>query len=544
MAAKIRNPLKNNQRTLAVFSASMASNYNAAIVFGATDCARAHGYNIITFAGGPHSNPDVVAQARSRIFEAVDPQLFAGLILPLGSLTRYISPEETDQFLAPYKAMPIACIGTQRNDTISIMADQGSGMPELLDHLIIDHGYRHIALACGPANHTASIDKIKVYKAKLAEYGITFNPDYILHGNLNRNASNWCTQTLFDERKLPVDVIVSVNDNQAFAIIESLKERGLHVPGDIAVTGCMDILEASVSTPALTTLHEPMYELGWAAAEAVIAALNGGDWHASHTLKSKVVIRESCGCSAHSQHAASITNLHSSAQTSPQQFIQQVLDAAELATASIDSDLDKVALTQACKRIITALSLGQVEQELSALEADISAHIQEDNIGGWLCALPLLARYCVQRLPTDHTELDKQALRERFENSHARLSQKAFNYRLMSADKAINAFRELSIFLNASFDVEVIRRLVVRDLNLTDCYVSIYVKKDQVRGKVKNILSIHERQLLSIDAEHLIHPSQQLLPLSMDTLPERYGLIVLPMSFRSEPIGYVIVDVF
>ena len=276
---KIR-PINNGRRTIAVLTVSLSSPFSCGITFGANDYARLHNCNIITFPGGPLNNPDLVARGRWRIFEVAAKMDFDAIILPFSSLSRYLDEAQAEEFLAPFRGGPIVIVGTQRDDTISVTVDNQTGMRQVVMHLIKEHGKRQIGFVGGPENHSSSIEKLQTYRETLEECGLKFDPLHVAHGDLNRNTADSCVNTLLDERGLKLDAIVCVNDKQAFFVVKYLNERGISVPEDMAVTGCMDMLECSLSTPTMTTIHEPMYELGWLAAKAAIDALDGGDWHA------------------------------------------------------------------------------------------------------------------------------------------------------------------------------------------------------------------------------------------------------------------------
>jgi LacI family transcriptional regulator len=77
-----------------------------------------------------------------------------------------------------------------------------------------------------------------------------------------------------------------------------LRREGLKVPSDIAVAGFDDIPLAQYVAPSLTTVHQPFYRLGETAAELLIARIRGeapSDGDAHHVIRTRLVIRESCG---------------------------------------------------------------------------------------------------------------------------------------------------------------------------------------------------------------------------------------------------------
>lgn len=95
------------------------------------------------------------------------------------------------------------------------------------------------------------------------------------------------------------DALVCANDELALAVLDRLVDGGVEVPGDIAVVGWDDVMTARYVRPALTTVAQPVRELGAAAAARMRELIAGApDNTHEHTLPTTLVIRESCGCPA------------------------------------------------------------------------------------------------------------------------------------------------------------------------------------------------------------------------------------------------------
>ncbi len=96
-----------------------------------------------------------------------------------------------------------------------------------------------------------------------------------------------------------LQAIVCANDELALGVYTAAVERGLRVPQDLRVSGWDDIPQARWAVPGLTTVHQPLEELGRCAGEILTALMEGKDPVTDTTwIPSTVVIRESCGCGA------------------------------------------------------------------------------------------------------------------------------------------------------------------------------------------------------------------------------------------------------
>ena len=98
---------------------------------------------------------------------------------------------------------------------------------------------------------------------------------------------------------LKADALVCANDELALAVMKRLREGGLSVPHDVAVVGWDDVMTARYVVPGLTTVRQPVRELGALAAERLHARITGTTTENSpQVIATQVVIRASCGCPA------------------------------------------------------------------------------------------------------------------------------------------------------------------------------------------------------------------------------------------------------
>lgn len=100
-------------------------------------------------------------------------------------------------------------------------------------------------------------------------------------------------------RRVKVDGLVCGNDDLALSIMKRLQDNGVHVPQDLAVVGWDDVTAARYIAPGLTTVHQPIRDVGRLAAERLQGRISGEQLvGTSRVLPTRVVIRSSCGCPA------------------------------------------------------------------------------------------------------------------------------------------------------------------------------------------------------------------------------------------------------
>ena len=99
--------------------------------------------------------------------------------------------------------------------------------------------------------------------------------------------------------ELTADALVCANDELALSIMHRLQDCGVDVPGDVAVVGWDDVMTARYVRPGLTTVRQPVHELGALAADRLHQRVSGAPAREDlQVLPTTVVIRESCGCGA------------------------------------------------------------------------------------------------------------------------------------------------------------------------------------------------------------------------------------------------------
>ena len=150
-----------------------------------------------------------------------------------------------------------------------VEVDNLDGGLKATQHLI-SLGHTQIAMITGPSTLNSVINRSEGYRQALQSTNIASNPDLIIQ------AQNWWHRSGYDAmkellgRKVPFTAVFAHNDRLAKGAISALHEAGLKVPQDVSMIGYDDIPEAEFDDPPLTTIRQPMQEVGKAAASLLI----------------------------------------------------------------------------------------------------------------------------------------------------------------------------------------------------------------------------------------------------------------------------------
>jgi diguanylate cyclase (GGDEF)-like protein/putative nucleotidyltransferase with HDIG domain len=272
-------------------------NYQWSILSGIFSAGENFNINLLTFIGKTLKSPYNFEKQGNIIYDFISKENIDGLIILSSAISSNVPLEETILFCQNFaKNIPTISIGLIIEGITSIIIDNKIGLKELLTHLICDHGYKNIAFVRGPINNKEADIRYETFIETLNQFGIEINPDYIFEGDFLRPSGIEAIKTFLDIRKLPISAIVFSNDDMALTALEELKKRNIEVPENIAITGFDDIEETRFVTPPLTTIQQPLFEMGWKAVELMISKLSGKRTPEEIILPTKLIIRNSCGC--------------------------------------------------------------------------------------------------------------------------------------------------------------------------------------------------------------------------------------------------------
>ncbi|HEY7146571.1 MAG TPA: LacI family DNA-binding transcriptional regulator [Streptosporangiaceae bacterium] len=203
--------------------------------------------------------------------------------------------------------LPIVLVAGSPDETQAdvVDADNRTGTRALAEHLVEVHGRTRLFYAAGPTEAPDARERRAGFEEVLAEH-----PGASLAGAFEGQFSAVSGQAAArhilagPRRDLP-DAVVCGNDQMAIGVIRELAAGGMRVPEDMAVVGFDDIYPGAVLDPPLTTVRQPMRQLGERACSLLLDRLNKpGLPHRVELLPTELVVRASCGC-PYPQHEAS-----------------------------------------------------------------------------------------------------------------------------------------------------------------------------------------------------------------------------------------------
>ena len=192
------------------------------------------------------------------------------------------SPEKcrSGSSIRPKRSASLSCSWISkcaRKRYASILIDNKAGARAALDHLIAS-GHKDIAFVGGDIDHPSLADRLQGYKDTLTDHGMTVQDRLIdIRETDTRipNGANAMSRLLRERPRLTA--VFAANDAMAIGCIQTLREHGLSIPGDVAVVGFDDVEVSSLMHPRLTTLRVFKEELGRQAVNTLVDMIHNGE---------------------------------------------------------------------------------------------------------------------------------------------------------------------------------------------------------------------------------------------------------------------------
>lgn len=204
-------------------------------------------------------------EARMRLLQA---RRVDGVIVLTGRLS--------DQQLLKYaQRLPIVVTGRALDAPrlVSVDQDNAEGARAATRHLL-ELGHTRIAFIAGPADHPDASARLRGYQQALADAGVEAAPELVVRADFMESGGVLAINHLLESGAAFTAVFAS-NDQMAYGARLALYRRNIRVPEDISLVGYDDLPNSTYSMPPLTTVRQPVYEIGKLAAQAMLKLIAG-----------------------------------------------------------------------------------------------------------------------------------------------------------------------------------------------------------------------------------------------------------------------------
>ncbi|HEY1485919.1 MAG TPA: LacI family DNA-binding transcriptional regulator [Micromonosporaceae bacterium] len=262
----------------------LLTDYFGLIVSSIAETVELHGRQLILNAGEAAQSTAILPTLAGR-------SDIGGAILAL-------PPEPSEELVALRSSgFPFVVVDPRTpmpRDIAAVSAAHFAGARNITSHLV-ELGHRRIGVIAGPHNWLASDARLAGHASALAEVGVLPDPELIRPGEPTAQFGDHAAGLLLDLPHPPT-ALIGFNDKGAVGAMAAAARRGLRVPNDLSIAGFDDIDLAQATTPMLTTVRQPLEEMGRIAVGLLIRLLDRHRLDALHVeLATELIVRDSTG---------------------------------------------------------------------------------------------------------------------------------------------------------------------------------------------------------------------------------------------------------
>ncbi|MCP4537346.1 MAG: substrate-binding domain-containing protein [Chloroflexi bacterium] len=552
-----RQTIENSRPTIGLLIHDIAGigGYESAIWAGINDATREYDANLICFLGGMlHYSPyDEFSAQRNVIYDLVTSEIIDGLIIS-SSLGSFVPSENLASFCNRYRPVSMVSIALAMDGIPSVLANNYNGMCNAIVHLIETHKHRRIAFIRGPEKNEDADQRYQAYTDTLTKYDLPLDPDLVTPGDFAPSSGVEAIRLLLDERKTNFDAIVASDDTMALGALNALQERGIRVPYDIALVGFDDAEEASAVTPSLTTVRQPIYELGKRAVEILLTDTKTTE---QITVPTQLIVRQSCGCLSPATTYASAGPVIRASETLEVALATQRQDiSAEIAQVIIsysskDTSPNHIIL-EWTNQLLDSLSaeLKHTERNeapsfLSTLDKILRQVVAADgDVTVWHKVLSALRRYALPYLASNNDVLSRtEDLLQQARVIISEVARHAQTHQMLQAKQQAETLLEIGESLITTFDITELMDEIAGELprlGIPSCYLSLYEGKEMPPKWSRLIMAYDEKGRIELKVGGRRFPTHQLVPSEILQREKRYSQIIEPLFFHEDQIGFVV----
>jgi diguanylate cyclase (GGDEF)-like protein len=478
-------------------------------------------------------------------FVPVGPWNTDGLIIfrPLMNASQALYLEE----LAA-KGFPILFVGAGQNG-VDISVNNQMGIQQAVSHLV-EHGHQRIAFLAGlPTDTGDSKSRLEGYYSAMAQHDLEVDPDLITWGWHDFTEGYKATQASL-QRGERFTALITSNDNSAFGAMQAIQEAGLRIPQDIAIIGFDNEVGAIAQTPPLTSVHVALKMIGEQALLMMANHLTEQSPLESIHLSTRLIRRQSCGCSPEIVSSVSMENYTDGhrivAPTVKMQIHSAEVEIVNEMFSMLPSELrfpNGEQIHQICTVLVGAFyeSLQQADHnnfETIFMETVQSLELSNANIEYWQEMISVLRRE-MTRLPLPWLEGKTLSLAENMLHfARSILAESAqrrdhrHQYQRSLHERTLNSLTALLSAALSEVQVVEILNTHLADMGIRHARLLFFEAENE------DPVAWSLQAGMESGMQNQRFPSREFPPDGLYADDELLNLILLPLVFQDEVLGY------
>ncbi|MCC7117488.1 MAG: substrate-binding domain-containing protein [Anaerolineales bacterium] len=545
----------HSRRTVGVLGAQLNRIFGGEFMAGVMDAAEKHDTNLICFAGGIPTALETSDDNQSYgFYDLIKHERFDGLLLA-ADLAHGISADEIRKFCETLAPLPVTSFAVQAENVSSFVTDGEAGMRAVIRHLIEEHAYQKIAFVRGPRGQAEAEQRLRAYKDELRMHNLALDENLIVDGDFSQESGRAAVRTLLDERGVRFQAVACANDRMAFGVMEVLVQRGIKVPDTVAVTGFDDVSEAQSMGIPLTTVHQPFYDAGVKAFEALVKKMDGGAVPPINLLDANFVIRWSCGCLPENIKQAVVLSKEVAQTGRLENKKNAALRALFLAAGVSENDAFNEQYRDVFGRAwdVFLASLSEDDKSDAFLKM-VQAFVEVlqrhgHDFADWQNVISTFRKYSLGGITSPTARLKAENLFQQARMLIGELSQRAQAYRRLQLEQQEELLSNFSFSMAPAMSFAGIGEAISKNfpaLGLEHWYVMFYGSDLTAPGSLASsppetyrLLMQYENQQFEMPQEKSVMGTGRLVPRGKTPENQRYVAVVMPLSLASNRFGFM-----
>lgn len=482
-------------------------------------------------------------------YDLVSKDYIKGVVVWGSQITARLSERETSKFYKKLKNIPVVGILTPIEDCYNVTTDVEESIQVIMEHLILDHGYKKIGFICATKGHYASESKLEAYKESLKFFGLKYKPELVSdYYDFSIEAGRKGARQLLEKRGLQagidIEAIITPNDIIAFGVCEELRNLGIKCPEEIAIVGFNNNNESRICKPSLTSVDPSIAQQGDKAVGLLVDIIKNNIQPKDTTVPGRLIIRNSCGCKELNLSEIKIQDNNAPFEITKEQ-IRETIKNIEKKIMPFYYTVDSSWVENMVLSFIYDMENDNTERFLSILDVYIDIIFSHNEDVSNLQNIITLIRNEISPRISDCRSLLKAS--DIWNKARIAITQVA---ELVAFDKLTNDDKTLFIIysteqkLMSTFILEEfldIMELIVKDINVRSCYIATYDKQEDLLKKVKLIFAYNENMRIKIEEDYYFNP-KEIVPKEFRPTDRRYTYIVNVLYYKDIQLGFVIYE--
>jgi phosphoserine phosphatase RsbU/P len=538
----------SKRHLIGLLTNDLVGTYQYSFWAGMKAAAREEDCDVVSFNGGELGSQDQTKLMRNSVFEFVAQTRPSALVLLAPVVANSSGIAQIETLLHSIGGIPLITAAIEIPGYPSVLVDNASGMDTLIEHLIDAHGRKRFAYVGGPARNPDAQQRRDTFLRVLSRHGIAFDSALEVAGEFDFGISKSGVGALLKDGR-EFDALVAANDEMALAAMEAIKEFGRRIPDDIVVSGFDDVEDSLHARPALTTVHQPVFEQGQTSVRLCLDRIEG-ESVAPVTIQSATLVRRgSCGCHSTSVAEAGRLGIAFEAHPSPAgafaspEHLGAVMEACGPIAGGTRYASSLAELVQA---ISTECLEGACDKTRSQFEFLVeAASTPDDEYDRWQIFLSRLRATSLPFLPHDASKI--ATFEDIVHQMRVLIQDRATQDALAQAAQLgrwSRAVHETACHMLEKFDTDHLFRTLAHDAKGLQISTLQFLLREPglAKGDFRLALSLVRGQLAPLPPRGEVVSFGSAFRAIVKHAPLRSAVVVEPLFFGNEQLGFLLLE--